>query len=243
MLAFAAICALYVIALGKLTGILVVVAMIFHELGHLYVFRCAGIKATIMILFPLGAVALPINDDENKKSDTLPYRTLGWLMLAGLIVNSLLAITGIVMMTRSGNIREVGQALLYVNIVLMGLNLPPISNLDGGIFFRIISSSMTRRNANILAAAITTTVLASLLGIMINFDLEWKELLIALVRNYGASSLVLISIITLWSSVNHKDKLMPIVPESMGALETTVPLLAYLVLFALVISTLLIGIV
>lgn len=228
---------LFVIALGNYhQGFVLIGSMILHEFGHWAVFNMAGIRAKVMVLFPLGAVALPINERENQRSDKLPYWTICWLTLSGLLVNATIILLGIAFKSLgAGEIKVWGEAMIFVNALLMGLNLPPAFNLDGGIFFRAISSSMKRKQANILAGALSSIAVLTLVfisGMMV--DQNWKHVLVALLMNYGKVFLLLIFIGTVWGSVNHKDKLMPVVPGSLKSWQVTVLIATYCLMVTLI---------
>ncbi|KKQ11574.1 MAG: hypothetical protein US25_C0080G0001, partial [Candidatus Moranbacteria bacterium GW2011_GWE1_36_7] len=84
VLAFVAFSVILYFSLGSIeAAIAMMLGMYLHELGHFVVFAVYKIKAVILLIFPLGAVAAPINEDEDKRSDQLPWQNIATLVQAG----------------------------------------------------------------------------------------------------------------------------------------------------------------
>lgn len=133
------------------------VQMYLHELGHAFVFTDAGIKNRIWWLFPLGAVAAPINREENARSDELPWWTIAWLLQAGPTMNVILMFVGILLkqMVVHPWITSFGQSLLYTGGLLAVSNLLPIWQLDASHLFKTLFSSLKKEDDIKLAWAIS----------------------------------------------------------------------------------------
>ena len=100
------------------------VAALLHETAHLLVLRAFGCRDLSLILLPGGARL------EGDAMTGLGYRRAAAAALAGPACNLLLAgCTALLMRVRpvSG-----GQAFVRVNLTLGGVNLLPLSFLDGG---------------------------------------------------------------------------------------------------------------
>lgn len=133
------------------------IQMYLHELGHAFVFTDAGIKNRIWWLFPLGAVAAPINKDENARSDELPWWTIAWLLQAGPTMNVILMFVGALLKQVEALpwIASFGQSLLYTGGLLAVSNLLPVWQLDASHLFKTLFSSLKKEDDIKLAWAIS----------------------------------------------------------------------------------------
>ncbi len=124
------------------------IQMYLHELGHAFVFTNAGIKNRIWWLFPLGAVATPIDKDENARSDKLPWWTIAWLLQAGPTMNVILMIVGFYLqhITFLPWVGSFGQNLLYTGGLLAISNLLPVWQLDASHLFKTLFSSLKKED-------------------------------------------------------------------------------------------------
>ena len=118
-----------------------IISMYGHELGHYLQFRANKIKAVILLLWPIGAAALPINEQWNKKSDKLPWNNVAWLLLAGPAFNMFQMLIGLAFV-KFGIFPEFFRNYVFINGMLGLFNLLPLGNFDGGQLFFVIFSSL-----------------------------------------------------------------------------------------------------
>jgi Zn-dependent protease len=163
---FTACCWLPLRDLGLAFGLslALLLQMLFHELGHLFVFRRNGIRSRIWWLFPLGAAAAPVDRDENRKSDSLPWNAVAWLLQAGVMANVLLMAAGSLMRgALPGWAARFGGNLLMAGGILAISNLIPIAKLDGGLLFHVIFSSLKEKDDRRVAAGLAALLAAAVL--------------------------------------------------------------------------------
>lgn len=146
---------------SQTAGTVFISSMYFHELGHWIMFWTYNIKARIMLLFPLGAVAAPITPAENKRSDDLHWWKISWILIAGPAFNLLLMAIGLWCL-RIGFLPEISYYVVYINGGLAIFNLLPLGNMDGGQLFHVIYSSLKE-----IADFILTTVSFIVAGLII----------------------------------------------------------------------------
>ncbi|MBN1440400.1 MAG: hypothetical protein JW929_13410 [Anaerolineales bacterium] len=138
--------------------------MLFHELGHLFVFRRNGIRSRIWWLLPLGAAAAPLDREEKRKSDSLPWNAVAWLLQAGVTANILLMLAGSLMRSAfSGSAAQFGKDLLTAGGILAISNLLPLAKLDGGLLFHVIFSSLKEKDDRRVAAGLAALLAAAVL--------------------------------------------------------------------------------
>gem|GEM_PF-1226251 len=151
-------------------GSALILQMYFHELGHLFVFRRNGIRSRIWWLFPLGAAAAPVDREEKRRSDGLPWNSVAWLLQAGIMANGAGMLAGSLLRSAStGWPSHFGGDLLTAGGVLAISNLIPLGKLDGGLLFHVIFSSLQEKDdvrvAWGLAAILILAVLAAVVSI------------------------------------------------------------------------------
>jgi Zn-dependent protease len=151
-------------------GLALVLQVFIHELGHLFVFRQNGIRSRIWWLFPLGAAAAPVNREENRKSDSLPWNTVAWLLQAGIMANVAVMVIGSLLRGVSVQwLAEFGGNLLTAGGVLAISNLIPVGKLDGSLLFHVIFSSLQEKDdarvARGFAAILVLVILAAVVSI------------------------------------------------------------------------------
>lgn len=114
-----------------------------HELAHASILRRNGITTKIWWLFPLGAVAGGVTKEEDAKSFMLPQWTFALYALAGVVVNTLLIIAGLILKT-SGSplVVTIGIGLILNGSLSVILNLLPIWQVDGTFAFKAIIGSI-----------------------------------------------------------------------------------------------------
>jgi Zn-dependent protease len=179
--------------------------MYIHELGHFAMFVYNDIKTVILFLFPLGAVAAPINKDENCKSDLLPLWNIGWILQAGPTMNILQIAFGQILV-HTMILPELGRQMIFINGVLAMFNLLPLWNIDGGQLFQIVFSSLKKKSDRLItlggiyfSTVITTAILIFPIG------LGKTAVLNALIQNFGAVIFLLLMAVGIW----HKQKKYP----------------------------------
>ena len=144
-----------------------IISMFLHECGHAFVFWWAKIRFVILYLFPLGAVAAPIDQAENVRSDQLHWWTIAWLLQAGPAVNVALMVLFVALQSfTTGDAFQFARDMVYVNGLLAVMNLIPVWTLDAGQLFRVIYSSLEEHEDNWLTGFMLSTVLLLLLAIV-----------------------------------------------------------------------------
>ncbi|MBE2271137.1 MAG: hypothetical protein IAE80_23085 [Anaerolinea sp.] len=149
-------------------AVAMLLSMFLHECGHAFVFWRAGIRFNILFLFPLGAVAAPINQEENARSDELHWNTISWLLQAGPAVNVALMLVGVVGQNLSAapEISQFARDLIYVNGLLASMNLVPLWTLDAGQLFKVIYSSLNEQEDTVVTGALLVTSVVVLLFVL-----------------------------------------------------------------------------
>jgi hypothetical protein len=104
-----------------------ILQMFFHEFGHLFVFRRNGVRSRIWWLFPLGAVAAPVDDAAKAGSDLLPWNSTARLLQAGETANVGWRCIGSLMQDVAiGWLTAFGGNLLLAGGILAVSNLVPL---------------------------------------------------------------------------------------------------------------------
>lgn len=163
ILAFFGLFALFYLFTGQNYSIAinVMIGMFLHECSHAFVFARNKIPFKIQFLFPLGAAAMPANDEADKLSDRLPWWNISWLLQAGPLANILLMLVG-TFLDNSGvtQIAQFGRDMIFVNGLLGISNLVPIWQLDAGqLYFVIFSSLREKYDMFITKFSIALTIL------------------------------------------------------------------------------------
>jgi len=234
IMALIATALLYSLLLGTINGCVALAAILLHEFGHLIVYKMAGKDAKILVMFPLGAVAIIVNKGE-KRSNVLPYWTLGWLMLAGVVMNGLQIVIGLVLAQQPGLVGEIGDKVILINSVLLAFNMLPISNFDGGTFFKVISSTMRREYAKILTVVMMIVVLVTIVAFLA-VTISGNVSLFVVLGAFGKVGFLLLCIPNVWVVMNHHDINFPVTPGSMNLWQTAIMLLVYSGLVVLLLS-------
>lgn len=167
-----------------------VISMFLHECGHAFVFAWAKIRFVILYLFPLGAVAAPIDKKEDERSDQLHWNTIGWLLQAGPAVNVALILLFLVLPRLIGAADAVflqfSRDMVYVNGLLASMNLIPVWTLDAGQLFKVIYNSLEETEDNLLTGVLLGSVVALLLVIIgIPGALSWAVILVNTIGRFG----------------------------------------------------------
>lgn len=183
-IALVAFFVLFYFLLGSVEGsIALILGMFLHELGHYSVFVYNKIKTLILFIFPLGAMAVPENEEENKRSDQLPWWNIATLLQAGVTVNVMLMVLGVAM-THLGIWPALGSQLVSINGALAIFNLIPVWIIDGGQLFKVIYASLNERHDKmfsslgiLISVAILVGILASPIsaGLLPTLAMLWKN--------------------------------------------------------------------
>jgi Zn-dependent protease len=146
-----------------------VLQVFIHELGHLFVFRQNGIRSRIWWLFPLGAAAAPVDREENRKSDSLPWNTVAWLLQAGIMANVALMAAGSLLRGVSVEwLAGFGGNLLTAGGVLAISNLIPVGKLDGSMLYLVIFSSLKEKDDARVAGGLGVILILAVLAAVVS---------------------------------------------------------------------------
>ena len=169
---------------GALFGALLILLLFFcvvlHELGHSLVARCFGIRATQIVLLPIGGVAVMDRNPEKPLHELL-------IALAGPAVNVVIALllvaafgsTALAGIDRQAVLSAAGGApthrtlilwILTANISLALFNLIPAFPLDGGRVLRAVLALFMGFSKATRAAAAIGQFLAMVLGLYALFS-------------------------------------------------------------------------
>jgi len=211
-------------------AVAMIISMYLHEGGHWLVFAINKIKAKVLLLFPLGAVAAPIDKDEDARSDLLPWWNISWLLQAGPTVNVLLMLVGLAMQA-SGFLPVFATHLVYINGLLAAFNLLPVGNMDGGQLFHVIFSSLKEMY----------DVIVALLAIAISVIIVWGIMLppaamggLAILQttfsNIGLITFLLIFAAGVWHKQGKDNPLHSQSKQAMTVKQVAIQLAYYLIL-------------
>ncbi len=237
ILAFVAFSAIFYFFLGSIeAAIAMMLGMYLHELGHFVVFTVYKIKAVILLIFPLGAVAAPINEDEDKRSDLLPWQKIATLLQAGVTVNVMLMIIGVILIS-VGVWPALGKQLVFINGSLAVLNLLPVWKLDGGLLFFVLFSSLRETGDKVLAIS---GVVAGVMILVALFVLPISQGLIATLTAFMENGTLIFFLLVFILGVlhNHKKEL-PLGYNSSQAMNLKQVLIQLIWYISLVISSIL----
>ena len=210
-------------------------AMYLHEAGHYVLFVANGIKARVLLLFPLGAVAAPITKEEDERSDLLPWWNIGWILQAGPTMNVVQMIIGVILV-HTGFLPLLGLNMVYINGMLAVFNLLPLWNMDGGQLFGVIFSSLKEEydvylavfgvviSVLIVAVILTTAISHGFLGVL------W-----AIFKYFGPLSFFLLFAAGIWHKQGKDNPLHWKSVQAMTVKQVVIQLAYY---FSLVILTL-----
>lgn len=237
VLAFVAFSATLYYFLGSIeAAIAMMLGMYLHELGHFVVFAVYKIKAVILLIFPLGAVAAPINEDEDKRSDLLPWQKIATLLQIGVTVNVMLMVIGVILIS-IGAWPALGKQLIFINGSLAVLNLLPVWKLDGGLLFYGIFSSLREKGDRVLAVA---GVVTSVMILVALFVLPISQGLIAtLITFMEKGTLIFFLLVFILGVVHNHKKELPLGYNSSQAMSLKQVLIQLIWYVSLVISSIL----
>lgn len=120
---------LFILTKQSTVYLLLLAFVILHELGHIIVGLCMGLKIQTMKIMPMGVSVLFQLQKQNRN-------TKFWVSIAGPITNFVLA--AIILAMPEFILQE---TMIYINILVGTFNLLPIYPLDGG---RILETVLLR---------------------------------------------------------------------------------------------------
>lgn len=180
--------------------IIVIVSMYLHEVGHAVVLVYSAIKVKILYLFPMGAVAFPANDEENRRSDQLPWNTMAWLMHAGPVVNVFLMVAAALIIPRAdGLLEQIAREVLFINSLLAVMNLVPVWHLDAGQLYTLIYSSLEEKHEKWLAVPFFAIPML-FVGIYLfaTGGSEWWQVLGRVIDQFGLIAVLVATAVSIW---------------------------------------------
>jgi len=142
----------------------ILLALLVHEMGHMYVMEKAGIRSHMIFLVILGGVG-PWKEDR-EKFDELNWSTQCYLSLAGVMGNIL--IVGVSAVLYGSGTLDVEKFLSIANLngLLIMFNLLPWWKFDGGRFTRTFFNSVPEHLDRVYSTAFTLVVVAGLVMVM-----------------------------------------------------------------------------
>lgn len=208
-------------------SIVLFVSVLFHEAAHAAVFTANHIGNKVRIIFPLGAIALPINEEENRKSDLLPWYNIGWLLQVGTIGNVVLMLAGYLLL-RAGF--KIGSELIFVNSILAISNLLPVWKLDTAQLYFVIFSSLKEGDDKVLSIALTVFGLGAALALMVPIA-GWNYWLLLGNLILKSPWLLLISIIVagIWHSQGKDDPKSADSKQAMSGKKVVIHVFVYVI--------------
>lgn len=221
-----------------------ILSMFLHECGHAFIFARAGIRHLILFLYPLGAVAAPIDKAEDERSDQLHWNTISWLLQAGPAVNVALMLVFLGAQPliadafppsdASRLLAQFARDMVYVNGLLAIMNLVPLWTLDAGQLFKIIYSSLEEREDNWLTAILvggSVILLLALIGIP--GALDWPVLLVNAITRFGWLVFLIFFALGVLNKQGRDDPLHAFSTQAMNNWQVIVQLVVYIVLVGL----------
>jgi Zn-dependent protease len=213
-------------------SIAMILSMFLHECGHAFVFWVAKIRFIILYLFPLGAVAAPIDKAEDARSDELHWWTIGWLLQAGPAVNVILMLLfAALQKITTGDVQQFGRDMVYVNGLLAFMNLIPVWTLDAGQLFRVIYSSLEEYEDNWLTGFMLSSVILGLLAIIgVPGLVDWARIIGNTLVHFGWVLFLLVFTIALLNKQGRDDPLHAFSKQAMNNTQVLIQVLFYVAL-------------
>lgn len=208
-------------------------SMFLHECGHAYMFWRAGIRFIILFLFPLGAVAAPIDKEENARSDQLHWNTISWLLQAGPAVNVALMLLALMLQPVLADpaAAQFARDMVYVNGLLASMNLVPLWTLDAGQLFKVIYSSLEEHEDNWLTGLLLSgSVLLLLLIIGIPGLISWAAVLANTLLRFGWVIFLVMFALGVLNKQGRDDPLHAYSKQAMNKRQVFVQVAIYLLL-------------
>lgn len=186
-------------------------AIAFHECGHLYAAKYMGLRTKGFYLIPfMGGTAL-VADRYQK------YSHMAFVLLAGPIAGTLLAIPFFALYVHTGSIMLGASALLMAGINLF--NLAPLAMLDGGQLIESITYSINDK----LAATFLT--ISYIVGAIVVWS--FNPFISAMIIFFGVGTIT-----SAWKKISLKneglEKFLPPQPEKMSVGQIIITGITYL---------------
>lgn len=183
-----------------------IVSMYLHELAHAQVFERNGIKAFIGLVFPLGAIAMPTTEEEDRRSDQLPWYTIGWLTLVGPMANVGLMLIGAAIEQFESPFTQFGHDMVYINGILAISNLLPVWKLDAGQLFHVIFSSLSEKYDKMLSWILSLLVILGTAMVMFNnVTFTQVELLVRALLHVHWLVIFVVIVCGIWYAQGHDN--------------------------------------
>jgi Zn-dependent protease len=220
-------------------AVAMLVSMFLHECGHAFMFWRAGIRFIILYLFPLGAVAAPIDKAEDERSDKLHWNTISWLLQAGPAVNVALMLIFLVIQPVFNSLNsDIGATLaqfsvdmVYVNGLLASMNLVPLWTLDAGQLFHVIYNSLEEHEDTWLTTMMiggATLVLLFVVG-MPGF-LSWTYVVVNTITRFGWVIFLIVFAVGILNRQGRDNPLHAYSHQAMSNWQVVIQLIVYLLL-------------
>jgi Zn-dependent protease len=218
-----------------LLSLALVLQMFLHELGHHLVFRAAGIRTRVWWLFPVGAVAAPVDVGEKAKTDRLPWNTVAWMLQAGVTLNVAAMLAGYWIQTSpAGTLSAFGGFLLLTGGILGISNLIPVWKLDGSLLFLALFSSLKEKDDRRLAAGLAAfLLLAVLAGVWSAGRLGLWPLALAFLRHTGWLLIFALVAAGVWHRQGMDDPAYSASAQAMTRRQAVLHVLLYVALLYL----------
>jgi len=216
--------------------IAMLLSMFLHECGHALVFKLTNIRFHLLFLFPLGAVAAPINKEENARSDQLHWYTIGWLLQAGPAVNVLLMLFGVAAqaLPAAPEVKIFARDLVYVNGLLASMNLIPLWTLDAGQLFNVIYNSLEEHEDKFVTGSLLLGVLLVLLFVLrLPGMLSWAMVLSNTIIHFGWVAFLLVFAVGILNKQAHDKPENAQSKQAMSNRQVLIHLVVYFVLVTL----------
>jgi Zn-dependent protease len=215
-----------------------IVSMFLHECGHASVFWVARIRFIILYLFPLGAVAAPIDKEEDARSDLLHWNTISWLLQAGPAVNvALILIFLLIQPAVSAAVQDSGVLLqfcrdmVYVNGLLASMNLVPVWTLDAGQLFNVLYNSLEETEDNWLTGILLGSTFVLVLFIIgVPGFISWALILANTLTRFGWVAFLAIFAVGILNKQGRDDPMHAFSKQAMNNRQVIVQLAVYILL-------------
>jgi Zn-dependent protease/CBS domain-containing protein len=149
-------------AVGIITGLVLFVCLLLHELSHSYVAMRSGIQMNRITLFVFGGVA-EMSEDVRSPREELHMAIAG--PLASLIIGGIFGLLYL-LLRESVSIVVVAPLgwLSIVNLMLAGFNLLPGFPMDGG---RVLRSILWKKTGDLRKATRAASISGQVIGVLV----------------------------------------------------------------------------
>lgn len=224
---------------GRYGAVNLLVGILLHEIGHYALFRLYGVRPRILGLWPLGVVAAPANEEQEMRSDRLPWWQIGWLLLAGPAVNVGLMVVGLLLLfVASDPLVPFATKMVEMNGILAILNLVPLWNLDAGQFFQVTYSSLKEKHDKLLAIVATGLSLGLVVSIgVLPLARSWWSVAGRLALKGWWVLFVIVLVVGAWHKQGKDSSLHSKSIQAMDTWQVIVQLVVYFTLALLALAT------